>query len=79
MICYDYDELVGYNPNFKQERWSVGVKQVLVTGGAGYIGSHTVLLLLDAGYEVTVVDKTIPSKFDNTMARMERILSTTIK
>ena len=29
---------------------------VLVTGGAGYIGSHTCVELLQAGYEVVVVD-----------------------
>ena len=29
---------------------------LLVTGGAGYIGSHTTLALLDAGYEVVVLD-----------------------
>ena len=32
------------------------MKKVLVTGGAGYIGSHTVLLLLEAGQEVVVLD-----------------------
>ncbi|XP_031817394.1 UDP-glucose 4-epimerase [Sarcophilus harrisii] len=30
--------------------------QVLVTGGAGYIGSHTVLELLEAGYRPVVID-----------------------
>ncbi len=31
-------------------------RRILVTGGAGYIGSTTALLLLDAGYDVVVVD-----------------------
>ena len=31
-------------------------RRILVTGGAGYIGSHTTLQLLDTGYDVVVVD-----------------------
>ena len=30
---------------------------ILVTGGAGYIGSHTCVELQNAGYDVVVLDK----------------------
>lgn len=36
--------------------------QILVTGGTGFIGSHTVVELLNAGYEVVIVDNLYNSK-----------------
>ena len=36
--------------------------RVLVTGGAGYIGSHTCVELLNAGHEIVVVDNFVNSK-----------------
>ena len=30
--------------------------KILVTGGTGFIGSHTCVELLDAGYDVVIVD-----------------------
>ena len=38
------------------------MKRILVTGGTGYIGSHTVVALQEAGYEVLVVDNLSNSK-----------------
>ncbi|WP_394239133.1 UDP-glucose 4-epimerase GalE [Niallia oryzisoli] len=37
---------------------------ILVTGGAGYIGSHTCVELLNAGYEIIVVDYCMKSKLE---------------
>ena len=36
---------------------------VLVTGGAGYIGSHTTVELIGAGYDVVIVDNLSNSEF----------------
>jgi UDP-glucose 4-epimerase len=38
---------------------SAGKPSILVTGGAGYIGSHTVLALKQAGYEVVILDNLV--------------------
>lgn len=38
--------------------------KVLVTGGMGYIGSHTVIELLENSYEVIIVDNLVNSKID---------------
>jgi len=65
-----YTELIARNQsvNFRNgclKRIKKHLKQffmtkLLVTGGAGYIGSHTVVELLEAGYEV-VVYTTLPT------------------
>lgn len=40
------------------------MKKILVTGGAGYIGSHTCVELLNAGYELIVLDNFSNSKIE---------------
>ena len=46
--------------------------RILVTGGAGYIGSHTCVELLETGYQITVVDNLINSSQES-LARVRQI------
>lgn len=48
------------------------MSRVLVTGGAGYIGSHTCIELMAAGHQVVVVDNLCNSKRES-LTRVERI------
>ena len=38
------------------------MNKILVTGGAGYIGSHTAVELLNKGYEIIIIDNFVNSK-----------------
>ncbi|WP_304641542.1 UDP-glucose 4-epimerase GalE [Pseudomonas sp.] len=52
-------------------------KTVLVTGGAGYIGSHTCIKLVEAGYSVLVLDN-FSNSSPEAVRRVERILGASI-
>lgn len=54
------------------------MKMILVTGGAGYIGSHTCVELLNAGYEVVVVDNLYNSS-EVALERVEQITGKNVK
>ena len=51
---------------------------ILVTGGAGYIGSHTCVLLLEAGYDVTVLDN-LDNSCKTSLERVEEITGKKVK
>ncbi len=52
--------------------------KILVTGGAGYIGSHTCVELLDQGYEVVVIDNLVNSNPES-LKRVQEITGKTLK
>lgn len=51
---------------------------VLVTGGAGYIGSHTCVEMLEAGYDVVVVDN-LDNSSKESLNRVEKITGKKVK
>ena len=51
---------------------------IFVTGGAGYIGSHTCVALLQAGHDVTVFDNFSNSQMES-LTRVQRITGKTIR
>ena len=52
-------------------------EKILVTGGSGYIGSHTCLLLLEAGFDVVVVDNLSNSSLES-LNRVEKLTESNI-
>lgn len=52
--------------------------KILVTGGAGYIGTHTVIQLINAGYQIVVVDNLSNSKLE-ALTRVEGITKKKVK
>lgn len=55
------------------------IKTVFVTGGAGYIGSHCVLSLLEAGYDVVAIDNFVNSVGQKQAASLDRVCQITGK
>ena len=51
---------------------------ILTTGGAGYIGSHTCIELINAGYDVVVVDN-LDNSSEKSLDRVEKIVGKKIK
>ncbi|MGN0818298.1 MAG: SDR family NAD(P)-dependent oxidoreductase, partial [Candidatus Coproplasma sp.] len=54
------------------------MENVLVTGGAGYIGSHTVVELIENDYGVVVVDN-LSNSCEESLNRVEKITGKSVK
>lgn len=53
------------------------MKKILVTGGAGYIGTHTCIELIEAGYKIVVVDNLCNASLEG-LKRVRRIVGVDI-
>ena len=51
---------------------------ILVTGGAGYIGSHTCVELLEAGHEVIVLDN-LSNSSEESLKRVQELTGKALK
>ena len=49
-------------------------KTILVTGGSGFIGSHTCLILLEKGYKLLVIDS-LANSSETALENVKQILS----
>ena len=49
------------------------MKRILVTGGSGFIGSHTCCALLEDNYDLLVIDSLVNSSFKS-IERIKKIL-----
>ncbi len=56
----------------------MNTEEILITGGAGYIGSHTIVALCEAGYKPVVIDNFINSSL-RSLSRLEAIVGKPIQ
>ena len=67
-LCLPYlqKKCLKYQKSHREKMYSLSLKKkspkCLVCGGAGYIGTHTIVSLLEAGYDVVIVDNLSNSK-----------------
>jgi UDP-glucose 4-epimerase len=52
--------------------------KILVTGGAGYIGSHTIVELMKAGYDVLAIDN-FDNSYPSVLENLAKITGKTIE
>ncbi|XP_052257362.1 UDP-glucose 4-epimerase-like isoform X1 [Dreissena polymorpha] len=65
-----HPDVVHYQLSYQEHKMATG--SILVTGGAGYVGTHTVVELVEAGYDVVVMDNLVNASMES-MRRVNEI------